>query len=108
MRELQSFPEALRGWRFRTRRWQVEMQLGCNRSAILYILGMYVLPYHPLVLLLSDIRRHLAVYLARVERHGQCFRHVGLYRGGYAWILVCRADPEFCGPGVLKLARTGL
>jgi hypothetical protein len=34
------------------------------------------LPNHALVLLLSDISRHLAVDLTRAQCHSQCFGHV--------------------------------
>jgi hypothetical protein len=52
------------------------------------------LPDHALVLLLSDVSRHLAVHLTRAQCHSQCFGHVGLYRCGNRRVLVGRPDPN--------------
>ena len=65
-------------------------------------------PNHPFILLLFDVGRDLAVYLARVESHSQRFGHVGLYGSRNTRVLVGRTNPEFGRACVLEFASTQL
>ena len=66
------------------------------------------LPYHTLVLLLSDVLRDLAVDLAGAQSHSQSFSHIILYGRRNSLVLVCRANPYVCSSDVLKFACSKL
>lgn len=66
------------------------------------------IPNHPFILLLTDVRGDLAIYLAGAERHGKRLGHVFLYRLGNVAVLAGRADPYLGRTLVLKFALAKL
>lgn len=66
------------------------------------------IPYHALILLLTNVGRYLAIDLARTQRHRERFGHIGLNLRWYGSVFVSGTDPDVSGAFVLKLARPQL